>query len=182
MTNVSVSAGKASRPSYTPEQPEITQCDKCKCTIYKGVPHCPLCGAWIEHEHRDTVALWRWETWDRRRSLKVVPHTHPRYAAWMAFRCFLLDQVFLRRADADLVAHIAAVITLGVEHREDCWWFGDLLMDDELSGDLYAPEHDNKDHGMAGALLSLSRLLDDPVGSRDDILPGDHAVIVSAFQ
>lgn len=204
MSNVSYSAGKTNRPSFTPEDPAIIHCEKCKFVTRRGAfearngdPGCPGCGVafprpdlgsweesdeWHDQNRRDRRAYERWKLWQDRKALKIVPPGHARYAAWMAFRCYLLDQAFLRRSEGDLVAHIAAVIVMGVERRENFWWFGDVLMDEDLARDLYAPAHDDKDHGMAGALLSLSGLLDDPVGSRDDILPGDHAIILGAFQ
>lgn len=197
MSNVTVRADKSSRPSFIPPEPAMVQCDKCMCMMHKGEPRCPVChvlpprpkfrdfgesDAWFQQQHKDTRALQRWKTWARRQNLKTVPPSHPRYAAWMALRCYLLDQCYLRQSESDLVAHIAAVIILGVERRGDHWCFGDLWLGDGLADALYAPENDDKDHGMAGALLSLWALLVDPVGSRDDILPGDHAVIVGAFE
>lgn len=197
MSNIANLAGNASRAGFVPDEPALIQCGKCKHVMHKGEPRCPTCGvlpsrpefrtleesdAWHEQKGRDTIALYRWRTWDRRQSMKVVPPSHPRYAAWMAFRCYLLS-LESRRSDADLVAHIAAVIVMDVRRDDEgFWWFHDLLLDEDLADDLYAPAHDDKDHGMAGALLSLSALLADPVGSRDDILPGDHEIIVGAFQ
>jgi len=197
LINVSVSAEKASQPILIPPEPAPVQCEKCMCVHHRGEPRCPFCGArpprpkfrdfaesdaWIQQECRDILALERWKTWDRRQKLKTVPPSHPRYAAWMALRCYLMDQCYLRQSDSDLVAHVAAVIILGVERREDCWWFGDLLMDEELGDDLYAPAYDDSDKGMASALMSMAALLNSEIGSRDDILPGDHAVIVGAFE
>ena len=205
MTVVTNSAGKSNRPSFIPPEPAIIHCAKCGLVTHKGSfvawrgdPGCPSCKEafprpdlrsmgesddWHDQNRRDRRAYERWKLWQDRAALKIVPASHPRYAAWMAFRCYLLDQVFLRRADSDLVAHIAALIVLGVRRDPARFlWFGDLLLDEELSSDLYAHAYDDKDHGMAGALVSLSSLLADPVGSRDDILPGDHAVIVGAFQ
>lgn len=205
MTNVNNSAGKASRASYTPPEPPAVHCGFCKFVARKGAykgrdgdPACRHCGTaypkpelhsvedsenWITQNKRDRRAYERWKHWQELGALKVVPPSHARYSAWMALRCHLLEQGGgLRRAASNQIAHIAAVIILGVERRENSWWFGELLMDENLSGALYSPEHDDEDHGMADALLTLWTLLVDPVGSRDDILPGDHAVIVGALQ
>lgn len=193
MNNVASNQDYSSRP---PAEPVPLTCPNCMFVAHIGERHCPNCNKpfprprfetwlesdeWHDQNRRNERALRRWQTWQERQSLITVPEAHPRYAAWMAFRCYLLAQVFLRRVDADQVAHIAAVVVLHIELREGCWWFGDVLLDEDLSGDLYAPAHDDKDHAMAGALLSISQLLADPVGDRDDILPGDHAIIKGAF-
>lgn len=184
----------SSRP---PAEPAPIVCPNCMFVAHVGEPHCPSCenkyppptfnsmiesDEWCAQNHRDTMALHRWQTWLQRQSLMTVPASHPRYAAWMAFRCYLLAQVFLRRVDGDQVAHIAAVVVLGVERHGGFWLFGDIVLGAGLAGHLYRSDYDGKDHGMAGALLSLYHLLDDPLDSRDDILLGDHAVIKGAFQ
>ena len=206
MTNLIASTGKASRASYTPPEPPAVHCVFCKFVAHKGAyegrdgdPACRHCGTaypkpelhsfedsdnWIEQNKRDRRAYERWTHWQDLCALKIVPPSHPRYSAWMALRCYLLDQGGgLRRAASNQIAHIAAIIILGVRRDDErLWWFGDLLMDDELGDDLYKPIYEDSDKGMASALMSMAALLNSEIGSRDDILPGDHAVIVGAFQ
>lgn len=206
MVTVNTSAGKSNRPSYIPPEPPVIQCGNCKFVAHKGAyegrdgdPACRHCGVaypkpelhsfedsdnWIEQNKRERRAFMQWKHWQDLAALKIVPPSHARYAAWMALRCYLLDQGGgLRRADSNQIAHIAAIIILSVRRDdESCWWFGDLLMDDELGDDLYKPIYEDSDKGMASALMSMATLLNSEIGSRDDILPGDHAVIVEAFQ
>lgn len=198
MFNVNYSADNANRPSYIPIEPEPFKCPRCSFVTLKGEPICPGCrkeyprpefgsmgesDEWLERRSRDWRALDRWRAYQERKALTVVPPTHPRYPAWMAFRCHLLSAVFARTTDPNIVAHLAAVIVLGVKRdAEGILWFGDELLDEDLGDLLRDAHHDNADMGLTNALMEIWCLLADPIGSRDDILPGDWAIIIEAFK
>lgn len=202
MNTISVSAGKANRPSFIPPEPAIIQCNNCGFVTRKGSfvaqnrdPGCPNCkeafprpdlaswgesDEWHDQNRRDRRAFERWSHWQHRASLRIVPAPHPRYAAWMALRCYLLDQPFLRRADGDLVAHLAAVAVMGMSLKGGEYYFNEIYLHDDFYGDFLRSEEDGQDIGLGSAVAALQSLLIDPVGSNDGILQSDHTTIQAA--